>query len=79
MPITTERLATLRTDSAGEGLELAIRLARDAVAAAQPDGDVRGTLRDAYSHDPAQLIATSHAVGVYFATVAAANDYWRGA
>jgi len=30
-----------------------------------------------YAHDPYGLIAASHVVAVEFATVAAANNYWR--
>jgi hypothetical protein len=33
--------------------------------------------RAQYAHDPYGLIAASHVVAVEFATVAAANNYWR--
>jgi hypothetical protein len=33
--------------------------------------------RSQYAHDPFGLIAASHVIAVEFATVAAANDYWR--
>jgi superoxide dismutase, Fe-Mn family len=74
---TDQWLTTLRTDTAQEGFELAIKLARNAVKATQPDGDLRAALREAYNHDTAQLIAASDVVASYFQTVAAANDYWR--
>lgn len=35
--------------------------------------------RSQYAHDPFGLIAASHVIAVEFATIAAANDYWRGA
>jgi hypothetical protein len=33
--------------------------------------------RAQYAHDPYGLIASSHVVAVEFATIAAANNYWR--
>jgi len=33
--------------------------------------------RAQYAHDPSRLIAANHAVAVQFATIAAANNYWR--
>jgi len=33
--------------------------------------------RAQYAHDPDGLIAASHVVAVEFATIAAANNYWR--
>ncbi|MFW6324459.1 MAG: hexameric tyrosine-coordinated heme protein [Desulfovibrionales bacterium] len=68
---------SLITATPEEGFQLAIRLARKAVTETQPDKDVLKGLRPEYSHDPDSLIAVSHVVGVYFQTVAAANNYWR--
>ena len=59
----TEWLPTLQTETPADGYELAIKLARVAVKKTQPDADA--------------LIAVSHVVAVNFATIAAANDYWR--
>jgi Hexameric tyrosine-coordinated heme protein (HTHP) len=33
--------------------------------------------RAQYAHDPYGLIAASHVVAVEFATISAANNYWR--
>jgi hypothetical protein len=33
--------------------------------------------RAQYAHDPYGLIAAGHVVAVEFATIAAANNYWR--
>ncbi|MBD9470397.1 hexameric tyrosine-coordinated heme protein [Pseudoxanthomonas sp. PXM01] len=60
-----------------EGRALAIKLARLTVKATQPDGDVRHRLRAQYADDPAMLIGIAPVVAVEFATVAAANDYWK--
>lgn len=59
------------------GFELAVRLARMAVRATQPDAAVRERLRADYEMDADALIAVSHVVAVHFATVAAANGHWR--
>lgn len=70
-------LPSLATETPQSGFELAVKLARTAVKAAQPDSAVRNELRADYDHDAAHLIAVSQVVGVYFQTVAAANDHWR--
>ncbi len=67
----------LQTPTPEEGFALAVELARMAVTTTQPDTDVLVELRGAYARDPALLIQTSAVVGEFFATVAAANDYWR--
>jgi Hexameric tyrosine-coordinated heme protein (HTHP) len=33
--------------------------------------------RQKYSHDPMGLIAAGHVIAVEFATISAANNYWR--
>ncbi len=60
-----------------EGRALAVKLARLTVKATQPDGEVRNRLRAQYADDPTMLIGIAHVVAVEFATVAAANDYWK--
>ena len=60
-----------------EGRELAIKLARKSIAAIQTDGDVRKKLRQGYSNDTAQLIASAQVIATEFQTIAAANNYWR--
>ena len=69
-------LASLKTDTPQAGFELAVKLSRIAVKITQPSDDVRSSLRTAYEHDSAQLIAASHVVAVHFQTIAAANNWW---
>ncbi|MCC0038482.1 MAG: hexameric tyrosine-coordinated heme protein [Brucellaceae bacterium] len=70
-------LPHLTTQTPQEGFDLAIKLARMAVKMTQPDETVRGVLRPRYATDTGDLIAASHVVAVHFATIAAANHYWR--
>ena len=69
---------TLITTGPEAGFELAIKFARLAVKAAQPDMDVLKNLRPRYANDAASLIAASHVVAVHFQTIARANGWWRG-
>ena len=75
----TEWLPTLTTATPQEGYDLAVKMARVAVKMTQPDADMREKLRLIYAVDAGALIASSHVVATHFATVAAANDYWRAA
>jgi hypothetical protein len=68
---------TLITADANEGRALAFTLARHSVHNIQPDLDVLVGGRPTYSTTPDSLIAATHVVAVEFATIAAANDYWR--
>ena len=68
---------TLITATPQEGRELAIAMARKSIGAIQPDADVRQTLRPGYATDAESLTMAAHVVAVEFATIAAANDYWR--
>jgi hypothetical protein len=68
---------TLITATPQEGRELAIAMARKSVGAIQPDADTRQTLRPGYATDAESLTMAAHVVAVEFATIAAANDYWR--
>ena len=70
-------LPTLVTATPAEGYDLAIRLARMTVKKTQADPEVRERLRLQYAEDADALIAISQAVATHFATVAAANGYWR--
>jgi len=67
----------LETATPEAGFDLAVSLARKGVATTQPDTDVLVVLREAYARDPQLLIAASQVVATHFATIAAANDYWR--
>lgn len=73
----TDWLPTLHTASPQEGYDLAVKLSRVAVKLTQPDAEVRDRLRPEYAEDADALIAASQVVATHFATVAAANDYWR--
>ncbi len=68
---------TLITATPEEGRALAFALARHSIHNIQPDLDVLKGDRPGYSTNADSLIAASHVVAVEFATVAAANDYWR--
>lgn len=70
-------LPSLITATPQEGFELAVTLARRGVATTQPDREVLQAGRMKYSHDPDSLIAASEVIAIHFATIAAANDYWR--
>lgn len=73
----TQWLPTLQTDTPEEGYELAVKLSRVAVKLTQPDAEVRERLRPEYAEDAESLIAVSQVVATHFATVAAANGFWR--
>ncbi|RMF38246.1 MAG: peroxidase [Alphaproteobacteria bacterium] len=73
----TDWLPTLKTATPQEGYDLAVKLARVAVKLTQPDAEVRDKLRPEYAEDAESLIAVSQVVATHFATVAAANGYWR--
>lgn len=70
-------LPTLMTETPAEGFDLAVTMARTAVKTTQPDVEILHTLRPNYSHDSDSLIDASGVVAEYFATIAAANEYWR--
>jgi hypothetical protein len=68
---------TLITSTPEEGRALALMLARHTIHAMQNQLEVLQSGRAQYSHDPYGLIAAGHVVATEFATIAAANDYWR--
>ncbi len=68
---------TLITKTPEEGRALAIMMARMSVHATQPDVEVLKRLRPIYSQDADSLVAVVHVVAIEFATIAAANNYWR--
>jgi hypothetical protein len=68
---------TLITPTPEEGRALAIMLARHSIHAMQKELEVLKAGRVQYAHDPFGLIAASHVIAVEFATIAAANNYWR--
>jgi hypothetical protein len=68
---------SLITSTPEEGRALAIMLARHSIHAIQGQLEILQTGRAQYAQDSEGLIAASHVVAVEFATVAAANNYWR--
>jgi len=68
---------TLITATPEEGRALAILMARHSIHNIQPELDVLVGGRPNYSTDPDSLIAVSQVIAIEFATVAAANGYWR--
>lgn len=75
----TNWLPTLETKTPEEGYELAVKLSRMAIKMTQPDAAVREKLRPEYAENFDALIASSQIVATHFATVAAANGYWKNA
>jgi len=76
-PALAQDALDLRTATPEEGFALAVELARKSVTTVQPDPEVVNELRSAYARDPGLLIESTSVVAEFFATVAAANDYWR--
>ncbi|NJR49820.1 MAG: hypothetical protein HC780_09900 [Leptolyngbyaceae cyanobacterium CSU_1_3] len=68
---------SLLTATPEEGRQLAVKMARLIVKMTQPDEEKRKQLRESYGNDAMMLIAVSHVVATEFATIAAANHYWR--
>jgi Hexameric tyrosine-coordinated heme protein (HTHP) len=78
--IPTEALIpgnSLITTTPEEGRALAIALARHSIHAMQHTLEVLVEGRGKYANDPYGLIAAGHVIAVEFATIAAANNYWR--
>ncbi len=72
-------LPSLITATPSEGYDLAIKLSRMTIKKTQPDAAMREKLRPVYAEDASALIAVSAVVATHFATIAAANGYWRTA
>lgn len=68
---------SLKTANAQQGRELAMKMARLIIKTTQPDAGTREKLRDVYASDAAMLLQVAGVVATDFATVAAANNYWR--
>ena len=76
-PVTLVPGNSLITATPEEGRQLAIKLARLIIKVTQPDATIRERLRPVYAEDPAMLIAVGQTVATEFATIAAANNYWK--
>lgn len=68
---------TLITETPEQGRELAMAMARKTIGAIQTDGEVRKTLRPDYATNADSLTMAAQVVAIEFATIAAANNYWR--
>ena len=52
-------------------------ISRLVIKTTQPDDAVRSRLRDVYANDAMALLQVGQTVAIEFATIAAANNYWR--
>ena len=68
---------SLITKTPEEGRQLAVKMARLIIKITQPDANMREKLRPVYAEDAAMLIAIGQTVATEFATIAAANNYWK--
>ena len=68
---------SLITATPEEGRQLAVKLARLIIKLTQPDAKMREKLRPNYAEDAGLLIAIGQTVATEFATIAAANNYWK--
>lgn len=68
---------SLITKTPEEGRQLAVKMSRLIIKITQPDAAVREKLRPIYAEDAAMLLAIGQVVATEFATIAAANNYWR--
>ena len=68
---------TLIVPTPEDGRQLAIKMARLVIKATQPDDAVRQHLRDVYANDAGFLLQVGQVTALEFATIAAANNYWR--
>jgi Hexameric tyrosine-coordinated heme protein (HTHP) len=68
---------SLLTETPEAGRQLAVKMARLIIKLTQPDEAKRLQLRDIYGNDAMMLIAVGQTVATEFATIAAANNYWR--
>lgn len=68
---------SLITKTPEEGRQLAVKMARLVIKVTQPDAAIREKLRPDYAEDAGMLIDIGQVVATEFATIAAANNYWR--
>jgi Hexameric tyrosine-coordinated heme protein (HTHP) len=68
---------TLITATPEEGRALALTMARHTIHNIQPELEVLQEGRPKYANDAPHLIAAAQVAAVEFATIAAANNYWR--
>ena len=68
---------SLITNTPEEGRQLAVKMARLIIKITQPDPAMREKLRPDYAEDAGLLMAVGQVVATEFATIAAANNYWK--
>ena len=68
---------SLITATPEEGRQLAVKMSRLIIKVTQPNAEMRDKLRPVYAEDAGMLIAIGQTVAIEFATIAAANNYWR--
>ncbi|MEG0925067.1 hexameric tyrosine-coordinated heme protein [Chryseobacterium sp.] len=68
---------SLLTKTPEEGRQLAVKMARLIIKVTQPDAAIREKLRPVYAEDASMLIAIGQTVATEFATIVAANNYWK--
>lgn len=68
---------SLITKTPEEGRQLAVKMSRLIIKVTQPDAEIREKLRPEYAEDAGLLIAVGQTVATEFATIAAANNYWK--
>lgn len=68
---------SLITKTPEEGRQLAVKMARLIIKVTQPDPEMREKMRPIYAENAAMLIAIGQTVATEFATIAAANNYWK--
>lgn len=68
---------SLITKTPEEGRQLAVKMSRLIIKVTQPDAAVREKLRPVYAEDAGMLLAVGQVVATEFATIAAANNYWK--
>ncbi|NLH69493.1 MAG: hypothetical protein GX454_04850 [Brooklawnia sp.] len=68
---------SLITPTPEDGRQLAVLIARHTIHQIQPDLDLLKHGRPFYASSPDALTAAAQVVAIEFATIAAANDYWR--
>lgn len=70
-------LPSLQTATPEAGFQLAVKLSRMGVKTTQPDMSVLKAGRAEYAKDPEALMQASQVIALHFATIAAANNYWK--
>ncbi|WP_203884829.1 hexameric tyrosine-coordinated heme protein [Planotetraspora kaengkrachanensis] len=68
---------SLITASPEDGRALAVLIARNTIHAIQPDLEVLRRDRGENAADPDGRTVAAHMISIEFATIAAANNYWR--